>query len=237
MLLLKIILLTLLAGMSMPLGAMLARAEKIHPRWLEQELRHSIIAFGGGALLSAVALVLVPDGVQHLPTEVALYWFLLGGLVFMLLDVLLNRFKTSASQLVAMLSDFIPESIALGAAFALGGSNGLLLALLIALQNLPEGFNAFRELRHSSHYPANRIILMFTMMALLGPLAGVVSYVWLADYPAVVSSTMLFAAGGILYSVFQDIAPQARLKRHWGPPMGAVFGFAFGILGHMMLAA
>jgi ZIP family zinc transporter len=46
---------------------------------------------------------------------------------------------------------------------------------------------------------------------------------------------MLFAAGGILYSVFQDLAPQARLARHWGPPLGAVLGFALGIAGHMLI--
>jgi ZIP family zinc transporter len=234
MLLLEILLLTLLAGLSMPLGAVIARVERIRPRWLEHEFRHSVIAFGGGALLSAVALVLVPDGIEHLSTQSALYWFLLGGLAFMIIDVLLNLFKTSASQLIAMLSDFIPESIALGATFALGGSNGLLLALLIGLQNLPEGFNAFRELRQSSHYSAKRIIITFALMALLGPLAGLIGYFWLSAYPSVIAAIMLFAAGGILYSVFQDIAPQAKLTRHWGPPMGAVIGFASGIVGHML---
>ena len=236
MLLLQILTLTLLAGLAMPLGALIARVERIRPRWLEHEFRHSVIAFGGGALLSAVALVLVPDGIEQLDAGAALGWFLLGGLVFMLIDVLLNRLNTSASQLVAMLSDFIPESIALGAAFSLGGSNGLLLCLLIGLQNLPEGFNAYRELRHAGHYSSQRIITTFALMALLGPLAGLLGYIWLAAYPAVVSSIMLFAAGGILYSVFQDIAPQVRLERHWGPPMGAVFGFALGIVGHILTA-
>jgi len=46
---------------------------------------------------------------------------------------------------------------------------------------------------------------------------------------------MMFAAGGVLYLVFQDIAPQARLARHWAPPLGAVFGFALGLSGHMWL--
>lgn len=229
-----ILTLTLLAGLTMPLGALIARMEQIRPRWLEHEFRHSVIAFGGGALLSAVALVLVPEGTEHLQAGSALFWFVLGGLVFMLVDVLLNRYKTSASQLVAMLSDFIPESIALGAAFALGGNNGILLALLIGLQNLPEGFNAYRELRHSSHYSPCRIISTFALMALLGPLAGLIGYLWLSGYPTVVAAIMLFAAGGILYSVFQDIAPQVRLERHWGPPMGAVFGFALGIVGHIL---
>jgi ZIP family zinc transporter len=46
---------------------------------------------------------------------------------------------------------------------------------------------------------------------------------------------MLFAAGGILYLVFQDIAPQVKLERHWSPPLGAVIGFALGLLGTMLL--
>ena len=43
---------------------------------------------------------------------------------------------------------------------------------------------------------------------------------------------MLFAAGGILYLTFEDIAPEARLDRHWAPPLGAVGGFLLGMAGH-----
>jgi ZIP family zinc transporter len=67
--------LTLMAGMAMPLGVWIAQAERLGANWLETELRHGIIAFGGGA----------------------------------------------------MLSDFVPEALALGAAFAHGGSGGHLL--------------------------------------------------------------------------------------------------------------
>ena len=104
------------------------------------------------------------------------------------LDILLYKMQTSASQLVAMLSDFIPESLALGGAFALGVENALLLAVLMALQNVPEGFNAYRELRGSSSYGRTRIILMFATMALLGPVAGVAGYLWLADYPTLMAA-------------------------------------------------
>jgi|TARA_B110000037_G_scaffold222744_1_gene299239 ZIP family zinc transporter len=46
----------------------------------------------------------------------------------------------------------------------------------------------------------------------------------------VIDGLLLFAAGGILYVVFQDIAPQAKLKKHWLPSLGAVLGFALGLL-------
>lgn len=45
---------------------------------------------------------------------------------------------------------------------------------------------------------------------------------------------MLFAAGGILYAVFEDIAPQVVLENERAPPMGAVLGFVLGVAGHLL---
>jgi ZIP family zinc transporter len=232
--LLTITALTLLAGLAMALGALIACYEKIQPKWIEEELRHGVTAFGAGSLLSAVALVLVPEGIVHFEPLYACAWFIFGGLSFMALDVFLNKMNTPASQLAAMLADFIPESIALGAAFALGSSHAILLVGLIALQNFPEGFSAFRELKSASSYSAKKIITLFCLMATLGPISAVSGYLWLSDYPTVISAIMLFAAGGILYSIFQDIAPQVKLKKHWAPPVGALFGFIVGMFGLMI---
>ena len=136
----SIVLLTLMAGIAMPIGAYIAGIEHIRPRWLETEVRHSVIAFGGGALLAAVALVLVPEGVQQLNLLTIIACFISGGVVFMALDIYLAAKDTPAGQLVAMLSDFIPEALALGATFVVSKTSGFLLAGIIALQNLPEGF-------------------------------------------------------------------------------------------------
>lgn len=218
----------------MPLGAIIAHREKIGRDWLEQEFRHGVTAFGGGALLSAVALVLVPEGIAHLSPFVVCAWFIGGGLCFMAIDIYLKKIDTPASQLAAMLSDFIPESIALGAAFATGSASAFLLAALIGLQNLPEGFSAYRELYATRAYTARRILVTFMLMAFLGPLAGLVGYLWLAGAPQVISAIMLMASGGILYSIFQDLAPQVKLENHWAPPMGAVLGFLLGMVGLML---
>lgn len=234
--LLTVIAVTFLAGLAMPLGAIFACIEKIESSWLEAEFRHSVMAFGGGALLSAIALVLVPEGIANLEPLQASIAFILGGLAFMALDIYFSKIDTQASQLAAMLADFIPESIALGAAFATGSTSAFLLAGLIALQNLPEGFNAYSELNSSSSYSRVRIISFFILMALLGPIAGVFGYIWLDDSPVIVSTIMLFASGGILYSIFQDIAPQVKLEKHYAPPMGAILGFVLGLVGLMFTA-
>jgi ZIP family zinc transporter len=47
---------------------------------------------------------------------------------------------------------------------------------------------------------------------------------------------MLVASGGILYLIFQDIAPQSRLEKHWAPPLGAVIGFCLALFSDMLVA-
>lgn len=224
-----------LAGITIPLGALLACAENIRPQWLEQEFRHSVIAFGGGVLLAAVSFVLVPEGINFLPPVLAVLAVLAGGLAFLWLDRFLARQKKPRAQLVAMVSDFVPEAMALGAMFAGGDPAAPLLAFLIAIQNFPEGFNAYRELIATKHYVSKIVLRSFFAIVLLGPLAAVLGHFYLVQRPEITGAVMLFAAGGILYLIFQDIAPQARLERRWAPPLGAVTGFTLGLLGHMLV--
>jgi ZIP family zinc transporter len=81
--LLRAALLAFLAGVTIPAGGLLARFERIQPRWLERELRRTVIAFGGGALLAAVSLVLVPEGAAALAPAPACALFVLGGVLAM----------------------------------------------------------------------------------------------------------------------------------------------------------
>jgi len=38
-----------------------------------------------------------------------------------------------------------------------------------------------------------------------------------------------------LYLIFQDIAPQSHLARHWAPPLGTVLGFFLALYSKMLL--
>lgn len=180
-----------LAGAAIPLGGMTARLEHIQPEWLETEFRHSVIAFGGGALLAAVALVLVPEGMRHLPTWKALAAFGSGGLAFFLLDRLIEKRGGSGAQLMAMLLDFVPEAMAMGAMLATEQAVGLLLAILIALQNYPEGFNAYRELRTTADMRSTTLLVAFCALVPLGPAAAWLGLIYLHSAPHVLGAVML----------------------------------------------
>lgn len=234
---LTIVLLSAGAGLCIVIGGLLARVERLHPNWLENEFRHFIIAFGGGILLGAVAVVLVPAGVAKMSGSLlAIPMVLVGGITFFLVERALGLRHRESPQLTGMMLDYVPEALALGGLVAVASPTAPLLALLIGLQNLPEGFNTYRELTANARRQPRTTLLTMALMVPLGPAAGLFGYVFLAEHSAVMGAIMLFAAGGILYLLFQDIAPQSRLEKHWAPPLGAVLGFCLALFGEMVVS-
>ena len=223
-----------LAGIAAFLGGLVALWEGSAESEGKREFVHGVVAFGGGILVAAVAFALTPLGMAQLGAGSMAATFVSGGLVFCVLDYWLSRRGGSRAQVMAMLLDFVPEAIALGAVFGHDPRLGLLLAVFIGAQNLPEGFNAFRESRHAGT-SARTTLVSLLAVSLLGPLGALAGFVLLRDQLALTAAIMAFAAGGILYLVFQDIAPQARMRRHWTPALGAVLGFMVGMVGKQVL--
>lgn len=222
-----------LAGLSIPAGAALARAHtRFFPDWVETEARHGIMAFGAGALLAAVALVLIPEGTVRISAGPALVWFVIGGAAFASLDGLLSRSDGKIAQFLAMMMDYVPEALALGAVILGDLQNAILVAALICLQNLPESFNAMREMMEGGSTPS---LWLFLAMVPIGPLAAYIGLALPESYSHVIGAVMMLSAGGILYLMFQDIAPQVPMKNSMLPPLGAVLGFAVGLAGDLLI--
>lgn len=235
MTLLMIMVYTAIAGACIPLGGKLAQLERIQSRWLERELRHFVIALGGGVLLGAVALVLVPEGLELLHFHFSsVFWVLAGGICFFFIERMLGLRRREAPQLMGLLLDYVPETLALGGMIAVNAESALLLGVLIGLQNLPEGFNAYREILNQGKRTPKQILHFMQSLVLIGPVCGILGYVFLSAQPQLLGIILLFASGGILYLLFQDIAPQSRLNNHWAPPLGAVFGFCFALFSYLL---
>ena len=230
-----IILYSLFSGITVFLGGITAGFyEKFREGPLKEEFIHGSIAFGGGVLVAAVAFVLVPPAITRLSSFYLGVVFLSGALFFFMADKLISQKGGMLAQLMAMMMDFIPEAIALGAVFAHNNRLGLLLAIFIGLQNLPESFNAYIDLRNSG-YSAKRCLSLFAPLSLVGVFAAVCGSFLLSDKPILIASLMLFSAGGILYLIFQDIAPMSRIKNSWVPALSATLGFFVGIIGKKIL--
>lgn len=223
-----------LAGLALFLGGAIAHLEKTAETETKSAVIHGIVAFGGGILVAAIAFALTPEGIAVLDPVSLAAAFCAGGIVFCGIDARMSKHGGTKAQFMAMLMDFVPEAITLGAVFEHNRRLGLLLAAFIGAQNLPEGFNAFREIVNAGmeRRTALRILLA---ASLLGPLAAWSGHYFLRGHGKLTAAIMIFASGGILYLIFQDIAPLSKMQRHWAPPLGAVFGFVVGLLGTKLL--
>jgi len=229
-----IIIASWLAGLAAFGGGVIAWATDGANTDTKREVTHGIIAFGGGILIAAVAFALLPNAMVALSPVGLGATFCAGGLLFCVLDAQLSSSGEPKAQFLAMLMDFLPEALALGAVFGHDPRLGVLLAAFIGAQNLPEGFNAFREM--TTVGIRSRVALMTLLaVSLLGPVAACTGYFFLQDQPKVTASIMTFAGGGIMYLIFQDIAPQSKIRKHWIPALGAVLGFAVGMIGKRLV--
>lgn len=231
---LEVILYSFASGITVIIGGFLARIKIFPGGELGREVSHSIVAFGAGILVSAVAFVLTPRAVDFLSLPVIVPVFLAGVVVFALLDIIIGRRGGRLSQLMAMSLDYIPEAIALGSVFSYDRNTGLLLALFIGLQNLPESYNAFSDLVKSGYSP-NKAFWILVPFGFIGIIAAVLGYSFIGRNETLISCLMLLAAGGILYLVFQDIAPLIKYKSHRAPAFSATIGFMIGIIGIKVL--
>jgi len=224
------------AGATVFLGGLLANIFNHHVKEspIKYDIIHTLMSFGAGIILSALSLVLIPKGMEELDLLPLSLSFLLGALTFMFLDQYLSKKGGKTATLLAMMMDFIPESIALGAVFAIEPQMATLLAFFIGLQNLPEAFNAFRDLILSG-YTVHKTLIIFFFMSFFGVLGALLGHYFLSDYPDLTAHLMIFASGGILYLLIQDIIPESKLEKKHLTSLGAILGFLVGIVGEKLV--
>ena len=232
----ELILFSSLAGITVFIGGVLAHLFNHHIKEtpVKYEITHTMMTFGAGIILSAVALVLVPKGMEELSLLPFILYFLSGALLFMYIDQYLAKKGGQTATLLAMLMDFIPESIALGAVFVIEPKMAMLLAVFIGLQNLPEAFNSYRDLVQSG-FSSKRTLVIFFALSFCGIVGALTGHFLLSDYPKLTASLMTFASGGILFLLIQDIIPEGKLEKNYLVPLGAVLGFLVGVIGEKII--
>ncbi len=224
------------AGITVFIGGLLANYFNHHmdKSPIKEEIIHALMSFGSGIILSALALVLIPKGLEELELLPMVFSFLSGAVLFMYIDRYLAKKGGQTASLLAMMMDFLPESIALGAVFAIEPQMAILLAVFIGLQNLPEAFNSFRDLVQSGFTPKKTLIIFF-ILSFFGIIGALIGHFLLSDYPKLTAHLMTFASGGILYLLIQDIIPESKMEKTYLISIGATVGFLVGIIGEKLV--
>ncbi|MBA2272860.1 MAG: hypothetical protein H0W21_03005 [Actinobacteria bacterium] len=239
-------------GASLLLGAVVAAAIKLPSR-----VAAIITAFGGGILLAAIALELVPEADEMAGVWLTALGLLVGTLAYVGADAWLTRDKSAetmrrsghaaaAGQPMTMHSgdadaargesiaaglfvDGVPESIALGLTVA-EGAIGFALLVGILVGNVVEAYGAAQPIitgGRSKRFAIGLLGGIGIALAAATVLGGTV----LADAsPALIGSAQAIAAGAVLAVVSISIIPHAFSQVSSLVASASVLGFISGYL-------
>jgi zinc transporter, ZIP family len=211
-----------LAASSLVIGALLSVARE----WPER-LVGLVLAFGAGALISAVSFELAEDGVAIGGAGPVGIGFALGAVTYFVLDGLVERRGSDPASALALgaFLDGIPEQLVLGLGVAAGDevSVGLLGAIFVS--NLPEAIGSASEMRAQGRRKET-ILRLWIAVAVVCTLATVAGFAIADSLSGELEGGFNgFAAGALLVMLADSMIPEAR-KAGRVKGLATAFGFA-----------
>ncbi|HEY7017052.1 MAG TPA: hypothetical protein VH297_01170 [Gaiellaceae bacterium] len=214
------------AASSLVLGMLLGLA-----RTWPDRLIGLVLAFGAGALVSAVSFELFEEGVQVGGATAVGIGLGLGAIAYFVLARVVERIGPGGGEGGTALAlgaflDGIPEQLVLGIGIAAGEgvSVGLLMAIFVS--NLPEAIGSSTDMRAAGTSPRS-IRMLWIVVAGLCALATPLGYA-LADgsgghFKAGMNG---FAAGALLVMLVDSMIPEATSKTGRVAGLATTLGFA-----------
>jgi ZIP family zinc transporter len=223
------------AAASLVIGAVAALAH----RWSSRPVG-VVLAFGAGALISAVSFDLAEEGAATGGVRWVGLGLALGAVAYFLADRQVDRMQSGAGGAgvplaVGAFLDGIPEQLVLGIGIASGEGVGVGLLLAIFVSNLPEAIGSASEMQDAGR-PRGAILKLWLVVAVLCALATPAGFA-LADAAggrlrAVIDG---FAAGALLVMLVDSMIPDAT--RRAGRIAGLVTTLGFAVAWALSLTS
>jgi zinc transporter, ZIP family len=221
---LRVIAITAFAGGTSFLGVYIGK----RMRFTDQQVL-TLTAFGAGILIAAAVFEMVIEAEKSIGITLTLIAFLAGAVLFTIADMIAEKKGGGAGILLGIGLDIIPESLAIGAAIASGPA--LALALLIGIQNVPEGIASYREMMTGKTAFSNnpkKALAAAGVVSVIPVFLGLAGLFYLTGMKEAIAIIFGLSAGGIFYMLYYDMIPKAHKERKWLPTFGAVLGFIIG---------
>lgn len=217
------------------IGALLAFSRS----WSDRQVG-LVLAFGAGALISAVSFELADEGIRAGGLGWTSLGMAFGAVTYFSLDGLIARRSGSgrgrqgrgsgadagtALALGAFL-DGVPEQLVLGIGLASGEGAGPALLVAIFVSNLPEAIGSARDM-HAAGSERHNILMLWTAVAAVCVVATGIGYA--AGDAATGEVRGLidgFAAGALLVMLIDSMIPEARRESGRVAGLATTLGFA-----------
>jgi zinc transporter, ZIP family len=229
----------LVAGCALVVGALVAWFVPV-PR----PVVASIMAFGAGVLISALAFDLVDEAERTGGLTATVIGFLAGAVAYVAANVALARRGarhrkrsgdeqpsesdaggSGAAIAIGALLDGIPESVVLGLSLLSGTGVGVPVLAAIFISNLPEGLSSAAGMKRSGRSAAY-VFGVWGSIAVASGLAGLLGCLFLQDAPVeVIAAITALAAGAILAMVADTMLPEAFERAHLYAGLITTVGF------------
>ena len=234
----------LLGGGALVLGALVAWFVDVPPKVVA-----SVMAFGSGVLISAVAFDLMEEAAATGGLTATASGFLAGAVVYVLANLALARRgakhrKRSGGQpsedeqsgsgaaiAIGALLDGVPESVVLGLGLVGGGSVSLSVLAAVFISNIPEGLSSAAGMKRNGR-SARYVFSVWGGIALASGLSSLLGYALLGNAPPqLVAVITAVAAGAILTMIADTMIPEAFENTHAWTGLITTVGFltAFAI--------
>jgi ZIP family zinc transporter len=210
-----------LAASSLVIGALLG---VLRP-W-PTALVGAVLAFGAGALISAVSFELVQEGVRQARGWPVAIGLAVGALTYFVAAGRVAAMGGGGALALGAFLDGIPEQMVLGIGLASGEpvSAGLLAAIFVS--NLPEAIGGATDMKRQTHSD-KRVMLNWLWIAGFCALATLVGY-GIADIASdeLQAGINGFAAGALIVMLVDSMIPEATEQAGRTTGLVTTLGFA-----------
>lgn len=211
---------------------------------IPQRLIATIMAFGAGVLISALAFELMDEAYRRGGFDSTAIGFVGGALVYTIANWVLasrgakHRKRSGPHQpseddhggsglaiAIGALLDGIPESIVIGVSLLQGGVVSWVTVAAVFLSNIPEGLSSAAGMKRAGR-STRYVFGVWGTIALLSGISALVGYTVFQRFSVeVIAATIAIAAGGILAMLIDTMIPEAFEKTHDFAGLITVLGF------------
>lgn len=206
-----------------------------------------ILEFAAGLMTAIISFNLIPESLKIINISLTITSVLTGIICIFLCSKIVdksniisskntnnNLFKSGIIIALGIAIHNLPEGLAIGAGFESSSSLGLSLALAIAIHDVPEGISVALPLKTSGFSKSKAIFI--TMLSGLSTGVGAFLGALLGNISDVfIGISLSFAAGAMLYIISCELLPESKiLYKGKFASTGYISGILLGILSIYM---
>jgi len=222
---------------------------------INEKFQKILLGFASGVMIAAAIWSLIQPAIDtytdYRSWLVPAIGFILGVGFLLLIDYIVphihvdnneegiknTKLSKTFKMFLAVTIHNVPEGLAVGVivgSFILGNVSKeamYVLSIGIAIQNFPEGAIISMPLKETG-LSKPKAFLFGVLSGIVEPIAGGLAILLVAVVEVILPYTLCFAAGAMMYVVFEELIPEANSGKHSNL---ATIGFSIGFILMMIL--